>query len=216
MSIRNKSILLISLIVTTDQVSKLWVKTNMRLGEQFNIIGDWFIIHFTENPGMAFGIEFWGEYGKLVLSLFRIVAIVLLILYIRWLIKKRMPNGAILGISLILAGAIGNILDSMFYGILFNESYYEPATFLPPDGGYASFLHGRVVDILYFPIIRTAWPDWFPFVGGQPFVFFRPVFNIADSAITIGVTYLVLFQRNVLFDDDKQKKRSVDSPETSE
>ncbi len=205
MSLRNKTILLISIIVIVDQILKFWIKTNMVLGQQHHIIGSWFIIHFTENPGMAFGMEFWGEYGKLALSLFRIVAITLIGVYLFWLIRKQTPAGVVLGISLVLAGAIGNIIDSAFYGLLFNESFYEPATFLPKDGGYASFLHGRVVDMFYFPVIRTTWPQWVPWLGGQSFVFFRPVFNIADSAITVGVFYLLLFQRKFIFEtlDDK-------------
>jgi signal peptidase II len=200
MSTRNKTFLLIALVLISDQVLKLWIKTHMTLGQEFRVFGNWFIIHFTENNGMAFGMELWGEYGKLALSLFRIVAIVLIGFYLAWLIRKKMPAGLVLGISLIFAGAIGNLLDSAFYGMLFNESYIEPAKFLPEGGGYASFLHGRVVDMFYFPIINTTWPSWVPFFGGSHFIFFRPVFNIADSAITTGVLYLLIFQRKTLFD----------------
>lgn len=200
MSTRNKTLLLIAFVLISDQVLKLWIKTHMTLGQEFHVLGNWFIIHFTENNGMAFGIELWGEYGKLALSLFRIVAIVLIGFYLAWLIRKKMPAGLVLGISLIFAGAIGNLIDSAFYGIIFSESYIEPAKFLPEGGGYASFLHGRVVDMFYFPIISTTWPSWVPFVGNSQFIFFRPVFNIADSAITTGVLYLLLFQRKPLFD----------------
>jgi signal peptidase II len=207
LSLRYKSILLISLVLIADQALKIWVKTNMVLGEQFHVLGNWFIIHFTENPGMAFGMEFWGEYGKLTLSLFRIVAIILICIYISWLIKKKMPTGVVLGMSLILVGAMGNVIDSAFYGMIFGESYYEPATFFPPDGGYASFLHGRVVDMFYFPIIQTNWPNWVPWIGGQSFVFFRPVFNIADSAITVGVFYLIIFQRKFLFEKHAETEK---------
>ena len=177
----------------------------MSLGQSFNVIGNWFIIHFTENYGMAFGLQFWGEFGKLSLSLFRIGAVILIGFYIASLIKKKMPTGLVLDMSLIMAGAIGNIIDSAFYGLLFSESgYTSPATFLPSAGGYASFLHGRVVDMFYFPIINATWPQWIPWVGGQGFIFFRPVFNIADSAITVGVFYLLLFQRKQLFQKEEQ------------
>lgn len=205
LSLRNKAILLISIVLIADQILKVWIKTNMVLGEEFRVLGNWFIIHFTENVGMAFGMELWGTHGKLALSLFRIVAIILIGIYLFWLIRKKMPTGVVLGISLILAGAIGNIIDSAFYGVLFSESYFEPAKFLPEGGGYAKFLYGRVVDMFYFPIIRTVWPSWVPLVGGESFVFFRPVFNIADSAITIGVFYLLLFQRNTLFEHHEKE-----------
>lgn len=202
-SLQAKVVLLISSILVVDQVSKFWVKLNMTLGQSYNVIGDWFRIHFTENYGMAFGLQFWGEYGKLGLSLFRIIAVIFIGFYIASLIKKKMPAGLVLGISLIMAGAIGNIIDSAFYGLIFSESgYATPATFLPADGGYASFLHGRVVDMFYFPIINTTWPSWVPWVGGDTFIFFRPVFNIADSAITIGVLYLLIFQRKNLFREE--------------
>ena len=206
MSLRNKVITLISSVIVIDQAIKVWIKLNMSLGQSFNVLGNWFLISFTENYGMAFGLQFWGEVGKLALSLFRVGAVILIGFYIASLIKKKMPTGLVLGISLIMAGAIGNIIDSAFYGLLFSESAYtSTAVFLPPGGGYASFLHGRVVDMFYFPIINTTWPQWVPWVGGQIFIFFRPVFNIADSAITIGVLYLLLFQRKQLFHEEKQK-----------
>lgn len=204
MSTTKKSILLIALVLLIDQVLKLWIKTHMTLGQEFSVFGNWFLIHFTENNGMAFGIEFWGKYGKLFLSLFRIVAVIGIGFFIRYLIKHKAPVGLVMGVSLIFAGAIGNIIDSAFYGLIFNESYFGPATLFPAEGGYATFLHGRVVDMFYFPIIKTTWPNWIPFLGGNEFEFFRPVFNIADSAITIGVAYLLLFQRKALFHEDKK------------
>lgn len=168
----------------------------MTIGQEIHIFDDWFILHFTENDGMAFGLSFGGEFGKLALSLFRIVAIVAIGWYLSDLIKKRATTGLIISISLILAGAIGNILDSAFYGLAFSfSSYHSVATFLPDGGGYGTFLHGKVVDMLYFPLIEGYYPNWFPFWGGQDFIFFRPVFNIADSSITIGVFLLILFQR---------------------
>lgn len=168
----------------------------MTLGQEFNVMGDWFIIHFTENPGMAFGLQFSGDYGKLILSLFRLVAITVLIIYIYRLTRHKISNVVLISLSLVLAGAIGNMIDSAVYGILFSSSsYFEVAQFLPPDGGYASFLHGKVVDMFYFPILSGTYPQWIPVVGGDDFQFFRPVFNIADSSITLGVIFMILFQK---------------------
>lgn len=198
MSLRNKSILLIFLILLVDQTIKLWIKTHMMIGDEFPVFGNWFIIHFTENNGMAFGMEFWGKLGKLFLSLFRVVAIIAIGYYIYKLIKQNANTGLVLGISAILAGAFGNLIDSAFYGLVFNDSFTEIAKAFPNGGGYSTFLYGRVVDMLYFPIINTTYPDWFPWFGGQPLIFFRPVFNIADSAITSGVLYLLIFQRKIL------------------
>jgi len=167
----------------------------MYLGQEFNIFDNWFIIHFTENEGMAFGMKFGGEFGKLALSLFRIIAIIAIGWYLYDLTKKRTSFGLILCISLILAGAIGNIIDSAFYGIIFSDSIYQVATFLPKDGGSDTFLHGKVVDMFYFPIIEGYFPKWIPIWGSEKFIFFRPVFNVADSSISIGVISLIIFQR---------------------
>ncbi len=168
----------------------------MTLGEDFFVFGNWFIIHFTENEGMAFGMKFGGEFGKLLLSLFRILAIAAIGWYLYNLIKKKAKFGLIASISLIFAGAIGNIIDSAFYGLIFGESTYQSVAILfPESGGYGTFLHGKVVDMLYFPLIHGNYPDWIPFWGGGNFIFFRPVFNIADSSITIGVFLLIIFQK---------------------
>lgn len=195
MSLKTKSILLVLLILFLDQALKIWVKTTMTIGEEHHIIGNWFILHFIENNGMAFGMEFGGEFGKLSLSLFRIIASFGIGWYILHLIKNDAAPGLVLAVSAIMAGAIGNIIDSAFYGLIFSESYFEPAVMFPPGGGYSGFLHGRVVDMLYFPVISGTWPDWSPFRPGESFLFFRPVFNLADSAVTTGVLVILVFQK---------------------
>lgn len=185
-------------MLVVDQVLKFWIKTTFYMGESHAVLGQWFYLHFTENEGMAFGMKLGGNYGKLMLSLFRIVAVVIIVWWLYRVTRKRVNNLLIVCISLILAGALGNIIDSAFYGLVFNEStYMQIATFLPEGGGYGSFLHGKVVDMLYFPIIESHYPSWFPVWGGEEFVFFRPVFNIADSSITTGVLILILFQKKV-------------------
>ena len=166
----------------------------MYLNQEYRIT-DWFIINFVENPGMAFGMEFGGEYGKLALSLFRIIAVGGIGWYIVSLVKKEAPKGLLVAMSLIFAGAIGNIIDSVFYGVIFSDSYGHIASAFPPEGGYGSWLHGRVVDMLYFPLIEGTYPDWFPFSAGKRFLFFQPVFNLADTAISIGVGLIILFQK---------------------
>jgi signal peptidase II len=191
-----KSFLIVFIVLCLDQALKIWIKTNMTLGQEFLVAGNWFIIHFTENNGMAFGLQFAGEYGKLALSLFRILAVGFLAWYIIHLANRKTGFGVLFAFSLILAGALGNIIDSAFYGIFFSEStYFDVARFMPAEGGYSTLLHGKVVDMFYFPIFEGNYPQWVPFWGGQSFIFFRPVFNIADSAITTGVLILVIFQR---------------------
>lgn len=190
-----KPLLIIFLVLLIDQAVKIYIKTTMYLGQEYHILGDWFIIHFTENNGMAFGMEMGGEYGKLLLSTFRIIAVGGICWYLWDISRKNMHPGLITSISLILAGAMGNILDSAFYGLIFSDSGYEIAQLFPPDGGYAGLLHGRVVDMFYFPIIEGHFPDWFPIWGTEEFIFFRPVFNVADAAITVGVALIILFQK---------------------
>jgi len=200
MSIGKKSVLLIILILTADQILKIWVKTHLEIGEEIHLFGNWGILHFIENNGMAFGMEMGGKPGKFILSLFRIVAIFGIGWFLNSLIKKNAYTGLILAVSAIMAGAIGNIIDSAFYGMIFSESYHNPAVLFPPEGGYSSFLHGKVVDMFYFPIINTHWPQWSPFRPGESLVFFRPVFNIADSAITCGVISILIFQKKMFRD----------------
>ena len=195
-SITSKSILIILLVLIIDQTLKIWIKTHMILGQEYDILGNWFIIHFTENNGMAFGMEFWGTKGKILLTLFRIVAVIGIGWYMKILIKQKAPKMVIISITLIMAGALGNIIYSVFYGVLFDESFYRIAEFLPQDGGYTTWFQGRVVDMFYFPLFRGHYPSWFPFWANNEFIFFRPVFNIADSVITVGVAYILIFERS--------------------
>ena len=236
-------------LVVIDQLIKVLVKLNMSIGEHFSVFGDWFQIFFIENEGMAFGMQFGGSLGKLLLSLFRIV----LFCFLFWWISKlaargsgasgkrascpfarifgnkgkavcekvkssqekkmeavsgdsadmKVPTGVLIGLTMITAGAFGNILDSLFYGLIFSAS--EPGIVASFGGGYAPFLFGKVVDMFYFPLIDTTFPSWFPFIGGHPFRFFEPVFNFADSCVTVGAIYLILFQYRFFSSEDKRK-----------
>tara|TARA_B100001113_G_scaffold350812_2_gene348680 strand:- start:1515 stop:2102 length:588 start_codon:yes stop_codon:yes gene_type:complete len=183
------------LVLLSDQILKIWVKTHMFLGQEFQFF-DWFIIHFTENNGMAFGIELGGLIGKIALTLFRIIVVILGIYYIRKTIKPQFPTGALISVGLIIGGAIGNIIDSCFYGLIFNDSYNNVAKIFPDSGGYAPLFQGRVVDMFYFPLINSHFPSWVPIWGGEHFIFFRPVFNIADAGISVGILLILLFYRN--------------------
>lgn len=171
----------------------------MYLTEEFYVMGlSWFRIYFIENEGMAFGVSFWGTTGKILLTLLRIAAVVFIIIYLRKLRQRKAHAGLVFSMTLILAGAVGNIIDSVFYGQLFSESIWPstiPAEFLPAGGGYAPLLQGKVVDMFFFPLIKGQFPDWLPIVGGDSFLFFRPVFNLADSYITVGVAIILLFQK---------------------
>lgn len=197
-------IFVILAVLVIDQCVKIWIKLNMVIGDEFNVFGDWFIIHFTENPGMAFGLEFGGEWGKLALTLFRILAVTG-IGYFLYKISKSASTLLKISVALIFAGAVGNIIDSIFYGVFFSDSYYEVATLFPEEG-YASWFHGHVVDMLYFPIYEGYLPEWMPFWGGDYMVFFRPVFNIADTAISVGIGLVLVFERGVFFQKEENKE----------
>lgn len=189
-----KPLILILLILVIDQLIKIYVKTHFAIGDDVKVLGlDWFRIHFLENKGMAFGMSFGNTIGKFLLTLIRVVLSVAIFIYMNKLIKKGEKKIIIYSFALIFAGAVGNIIDCLFYGIIFNEStVFAAATMFPADGGYAPFLFGRVVDMFYFPLIDTTWPDWIPFVGGNNFRFFNAIFNFADASITIGVVLLLV------------------------
>jgi signal peptidase II len=200
MSLAKKSILLIILILFLDQLLKIWIKTHMSIGQEIHIFGNRGMLHFIENNGMAFGMEIGGKPGKLILSVFRMIAIFGIGWYLSTLVKKKAHAGLILAVSAIMAGAIGNLIDSAFYGMIFSDSFTHPAILFPEGGGYSSFLHGRVVDMFYFPVINTHWPDWSPIKPGQSLIFFRPVFNLSDTSITCGVFSILLFQKRMFRD----------------
>lgn len=191
-----KAGLLILLILVIDQVSKIYIKTHFELQDGFNVLGlNWFRIYFIENEGMAWGAKIPGEYGKLFLTLFRLVAIVGIGYWLWDSVKKQTSRILTLAVSFIFAGAFGNIIDSVFYGIFFNDSLGQVASFMPEQGGYAPVFYGKVVDMLYFPLWSGYLPDWIPFWGGERFTFFEPVFNIADVSITTGVLMLLVFHK---------------------
>ena len=190
--------LIICLVVIADQALKIYVKTHFHAGESHAILGNWFRLYFIENEGMAYGWKFGGEWGKLLLTLFRLAAVIFGVFYIRKIIQQKYHPGFIICAALIFAGAFGNLIDSMFYGMIFQDSspYSYNVAQIFPAHGYAGFLHGKVVDMLYFPVIRNShFPAWIPVWGGEDFEFFRPIFNLSDAAISAGIITILIFQK---------------------
>ncbi|PZP49872.1 MAG: lipoprotein signal peptidase [Pseudopedobacter saltans] len=207
MKVRHVALIII-LLLLIDQFIKIYIKTHYYLGEEHLVLGSWFRLHFIENEGMAWGMKFGGDWGKMALTLFRLVAVVWGCFYIKRLVAENKHKGFLVCVALIFAGAAGNLIDSLFYGLMFNESdpyMRNVATLFPKGGGYTSFLHGRVVDMFYFPMIDTVLPSWVPFWGGQRFTFFDPVFNFADACISTGVITLIVFQSK-FFPAKKEEK----------
>ncbi len=231
MKARNVFLLILAVIVI-DQALKIWVKTSMPLSynwdeyhsmlspydrgiRPFGWKQDWFQIYFVENEGMAWGWKFGGSWGKIALTLFRMGAVIFGVFYILDIIKKKYHRGFIICVGFIFAGALGNLIDSMFYGMLFEESTISHIARMFPEKGYAGFLHGKVVDMLYFPIIHTQFPSWVPFVGGDDFEFFSPVFNIADASISTGVIAILVFQKRYFKQDVPAGKTGDDAADLS-
>lgn len=209
-----KIFLLICLIVIADQALKIYIKTHYHAGESHPVIGEWFRLYFIENEGMAYGWKFGGEWGKMLLTLFRLAAVIFGVFYIKKIIEKKYHPGFIICVALIFSGALGNLIDSMFYGLIFDSSSTDVlnvAKIFPPHG-YAGFLHGNVVDMLYFPVIRNAtFPAWIPVWGGQDFEFFRPIFNLADASISTGIIAILLFQNRFFKTDQKKTSNTVET-----
>ncbi|WP_196885782.1 lipoprotein signal peptidase [Aureivirga sp. CE67] len=191
-----KAVIIIVLVLLIDQISKIWIKTHFVLGQEIRVF-DWFRIHFIENNGMAWGTEFGGDKGKLFLTLFRLVAITGIGYWLYSSVKSKASNLLVVAVALIFAGALGNIIDSVFYGVIFSESNYHEVATMFPEMGYRPLFYGKVVDMLYFPIWKGDLPSWIPIVGGKPFTFFNAIFNIADTAISVGVGILIVFSKKV-------------------
>ncbi|NCI51596.1 lipoprotein signal peptidase [Sediminibacterium roseum] len=207
--------LLILLVILVDQALKFYIKLNYHAGEAHNVLGNWFRLHFVENEGMAWGWKFGGGFGKIILTLFRLVAVIWGSFLLRDFIRKKYHKGFIICAALIYAGALGNLIDSLFYGLIFEESIPysgQVAHLFPKGGGYASLFHGKVVDMLYFPIIENKhYPSWVPFVGGDEFTFFSPVFNIADASISIGVIVILFFQNKFFKKNTETQHHTVET-----
>ena len=198
--------LIVLFIIIADQTLKIWVKTHMPEGHSIHLLGSKAQLYFVENEGMATGLELGGSWGKIILTLFRLAAVIFGAFYIQKLIKQKYHRGFIVCAALIFAGALGNLIDSLFYGLIFEESTTTHVAHIFPAHGYATFLHGKVVDMFYFPLIRTHFPRWLPFWGGHEFNFFDDIFNIADASISVGVIYIILFQRKLF------RKRAPEPP----
>lgn len=197
--------LIVALVIIADQALKVWIKTSFTYGPVMNLAGQkWAQLYFIENPGMAWGMELGGNWGKMILTLFRLAAVTFGTWYMVRIVRQKYATGFIVCAALIYAGALGNLVDSMFYGMIFSDSSYgQVATMFPKEGGYGGFLHGKVVDMLYFPIIENGHiPGWLPLIGGTEFTFFSPIFNIADASISIGVMTLLIFQKRFLHRED--------------
>ncbi|MBK9330113.1 MAG: lipoprotein signal peptidase [Sphingobacteriales bacterium] len=215
MSKRLIAYLTIALSLIIDQASKVWVKLTMKSGDEFNYIGEWARIHFVENEGMAFGMSFGAGMGKFLLTFFRIIAVIFISYYLRKQITSaKSSRFFVFAMALILAGAIGNIIDSIFFGQIFSHSEGQIATLFPAGGGYAGWFHGRVVDMFYFPIIRGTFPQWIPFWGGEPFEFFRFIFNVSDACITVGVALILIFQKR-FFEEEQSLQADVTKKQPS-
>lgn len=210
------ALLIIVLVILADQALKVWIKTSFPFGHVANVLGlPWFRLYFIENEGMAWGWKFGGDWGKMVLTLFRLVAVIFGTWYLVKIVREGYTKGFIVCASLIYAGALGNLIDSLFYGMIFSQTTYAAvATAFPANGGYAGFLHGHVVDMLYFPIVHTNFPTWMPLIGGKEFEFFSPIFNIADASISVGVLVLLLFQKKFFQKDEPEVHQDLE--ETTE
>ena len=202
-------VLIILLIIIADQALKVWIKTDYPFGRVMYVMGlKWFQLYFIENEGMAWGWKLGGEWGKMILTLFRLAAVIFGTWYLGRIVKQKYHRGFLFCAALIYAGALGNLIDSMFYGLIFSETTYSSIATIFPDEGYAGFLHGHVVDMLYFPLIESQFPEWVPVVGGNDFTFFSPVFNIADASISVGVIALLIFQKKFFKKEEPVSKSS--------